>query len=93
MSEVKASGELRSMDDNSIKPNTQVGGSGDSSPSPRLGWDIGTAYDLFISLDVLLHPEDFGLRASGAAGVRSRLTTSERETLESCDFLCGTPLH
>ena len=36
---------------------------------PRLSFDFGTAYDLFISLQVLHYPEKFGLRASWAAGV------------------------
>lgn len=49
---------------------------------PRLFWDIGTAYDLFISLSVLHDPSAFGLRAAWAAGMRSRLPTEERETLE-----------
>lgn len=50
--------------------------------SPQLGWDIGTAYDMFMSLDVLHHPEEFGLRGAWAAGVRSRLPAAERETLQ-----------
>ena len=35
-------------------------------------WDIGTAYEFFISLYVLHEPEKFGVRASWAAGIRSR---------------------
>jgi hypothetical protein len=27
---------------------------------PRLVWDIGTAYDFFMSLEVLFHPDQFG---------------------------------
>ena len=49
----------------------------------RLRWEIGTGYDLFISLLVLHRPEQHGLRASWAAGVRSRLPADERETLET----------
>jgi len=49
---------------------------------PELIWDLGTAYDFFISLEVLHRPEDFGLRASWAAGVRSRVPGEERRALE-----------
>lgn len=60
----------------------------DTSKPPRLVWDIGTAYDFFLSLEVLHHPEDYGLRASWAAGVRSRLPSAERKLLEEIqDFL------
>ena len=45
-------------------------------------WDIGTAYDFFISLSVLHDPEQVGLRGSWAAGVRSRLPGPEREMLQ-----------
>lgn len=47
-----------------------------------LVWDIGTAYELFISLNVLHNPERHGLRASWAAGVRSRIPPTERKFLE-----------
>lgn len=50
--------------------------------APTLLWDLGTAYDLFISLQVLHRPGDYGLRAAWAAGMRSRLPTGEREFLE-----------
>jgi hypothetical protein len=50
--------------------------------SPHLGWDVSTGYDLFMSLEVLHNPEHFGLRGSWAAGVRSRLPATERETLQ-----------
>ena len=49
--------------------------------SPEVLWDCGTAYDLFISLYVLHHPAEFGLRASWTAGVRARLSAAARETL------------
>jgi DNA-binding transcriptional ArsR family regulator len=49
---------------------------------PRLLWDIGTAYDFFVSLKVLHEPSVFGLRAAWAAGMRSRLPAEARETLE-----------
>ena len=46
---------------------------------PRLLWDWGTAYDLFVSLDVLHDPTYFGVRGSWAAGVRARLPAAVRE--------------
>lgn len=58
---------------------------------PEISWDIGTAYDLFISLYVLHHPERFGLRAPWAAGVRSRLTSEERQTLEKAQDIVFIP--
>ncbi len=54
---------------------------------PQISWDSGTAYDLFASLHVLHHPDKFGLRGSWAAGVRSRLTTSQRSILEDAQRL------
>lgn len=45
-------------------------------------WDVGTAYELFISLGVLHEPEHHGLRASWAAGVRSRIPPTERKFFE-----------
>lgn len=59
---------------------------------PDLAWDEGSAYDLFASLSVLHQPDRFGLRASWAAGVRSRLTTPLREVLESAQFFLSVPL-
>ena len=50
--------------------------------APRISWDIGTAYDFFVSLHILHHPSDFGVRAAWAAGMRSRLPAVEREFLE-----------
>jgi DNA-binding transcriptional ArsR family regulator len=60
--------------------------------APTIIWDIGTAYDLFASLQVLHHPARFGLRASWAAGVRSRLLAPHRQVLEEAQELFGTPL-
>ena len=57
-----------------------------------ISWDMGTAYDLFISLRVLHNPNRFGLRGSWAAGVRSRLTSTERKALEEADLLFWIPL-
>ncbi len=53
-----------------------------NTQSPKLSWDMGTAYDLFMSLDVLHKPENFGLRGAWAAGVRSRLPAEAREILQ-----------
>lgn len=62
-------------------------------PTPTLHWDIGTAYDMFISLDVLHNPDNYGLRGAWAAGVRSRLPNAEREMLQRIMKVCGWPLH
>ena len=50
--------------------------------TPRLTWEIGTAYDLFTSLNVVHDPARYGLRGSWAAGVRSRLPVEQREFLQ-----------
>ena len=47
-----------------------------------LTWHQGTAYDLFASLYVLHHPQEFGLRRAWAAGVRARVGEAHRRTLE-----------
>jgi DNA-binding transcriptional ArsR family regulator len=54
------------------------------SPAKRttLIWDIGTAYELFVSLHVLHEPEFYGLRPAWAAGIRSRISLPERTFLE-----------
>lgn len=62
-------------------------------PNPRLGWDVGTAYDLFVSLKVIHFPLAYGLRASWAAGVRSRIPMELRETLELFSTVIHLPLH
>lgn len=63
--------------------------------SPRLRWDIGTAYDFFISLEILHQPAEHGLRAAWAAGMRSRLPNSEQELLKNIytNNIMGPPLH
>jgi DNA-binding transcriptional ArsR family regulator len=68
---------------------------GNKMTDPNLSWDWGTAYDFFVSLQVLHQPSTFGLRAAWAAGMRSRLPLAERETLEQFQKgkLLGTPLH
>ncbi len=60
---------------------------------PRLSWDHGTAYDFFMSLLVLHNPEDYGLRPSWAAGVRSRLPPTERKMLEDLHDDLWVPMH
>lgn len=74
---------------NSSKKNRKAGS---GNASPRISWDLGTAYDLFMSLNVLHEPDRHGLRASWAAGVRSRLSPSERRTLETAHALNFYPL-
>lgn len=59
----------------------------------RLSWDIGTAYDMLVSLKIIHYPLAYGLRASWAAGVRSRLSISQRETLELFSSVVRLPLH
>lgn len=65
----------------------------DEEAQPKLSWDWGTAYDLFISLHVLHEPNKFGLRGSWAAGVRSRVPGDEREILEDAQNLFHLPVH
>lgn len=56
--------------------------------TPAVSWDIGSAYDLFISLHVLHAPDRWEVRGSWAAGVRSRLAAEQRDFLQSiADFL------
>ncbi len=50
--------------------------------TPQLKWDIGTGFDLFVSLDVLHDPATFGLRGQWAAGVRSRLPVDSRDFMQ-----------
>lgn len=73
--------------------NIQSGQVRGSDSSPRLIWDSGTAYDFFISLSVLQEPDEYGLRASWAAGVRSRLNTDDRKILLSGQRVFGPPLY
>jgi DNA-binding transcriptional ArsR family regulator len=60
---------------------------------PALLWDEGTAYDLFVSLNVLHRPSMFGVRAAWAAGVRSRLPAAQREYLEKVETFLPVPLN
>jgi DNA-binding transcriptional ArsR family regulator len=49
---------------------------------PTLSWDVGTAYEFFVSLFVIHTPENYDLRPSWAAKIRSRIPTTERTFLE-----------
>ena len=60
---------------------------------PQVIWERGSAYDLFVSLLVIHQPDDFGLRPSWAAGVRSRLPLPHRETLEQSQKFFYIPLN
>ncbi len=62
------------------------------TPKPNITWDKGSAYDLFVSLWILHRPDEFGLRPSWAAGVRSRLPNPLRETLEESQKFINVPL-
>jgi DNA-binding transcriptional ArsR family regulator len=46
--------------------------------APTITWDSGTAYDFFVSLNVINAPAEYGLRPSWAAGIRSRLSAPSR---------------
>ncbi|MEW6093407.1 MAG: winged helix-turn-helix domain-containing protein [Chloroflexota bacterium] len=55
-------------------------------------WVSGTAGDFFLSLFVLHHAADFGVRPAWAAGVRQRVSSPNRETLERIFSFSGVPL-
>jgi DNA-binding transcriptional ArsR family regulator len=55
-------------------------------------WEFGTAYEMFISLHVFHEPDYYGIRASWAAGVRSRIPPAERKLLEEVYPLINAPL-
>jgi len=59
---------------------------------PKISWDKGSAYDLFVSLRILHQPDEFGLRPSWAAGVRSRLPIPLRDVLEKSQKFINVPL-
>lgn len=58
----------------------------------KLTWYPGTGYDFFVSLFVLHHADEFGLRPSWAAGVRSRLPVEQRDFLERAQRFLRVPL-
>jgi len=59
---------------------------------PTITWDSGTAYEFFVSLHVLLTPDHYGIRPSGAAGIRSRIPAVDRKFLEEIIHFLGMPL-
>jgi DNA-binding transcriptional ArsR family regulator len=59
---------------------------------PNIIWDKGSAYDLFVSLYIVHRPDQFGLRPSWAAGVRSRLPMPLRDVLEHAQEFMSVPL-
>lgn len=61
--------------------------------APIIEWEFGTAYELFISLHVFHAPDYYGIRASWAAGVRSRIPAAERKLLEDVYPFTGPPIH
>ena len=60
---------------------------------PQIIWDMGSAYDLFVSLSVIHQPDEYGLRPSWAAGVRSRIPLPLRETLEVSQKFLFIPMN
>jgi DNA-binding transcriptional ArsR family regulator len=64
-----------------------------ATTSPKLLWEWGTAYDMFISLEVLHTPAEFGVRGAWASSVRKRIPTEEREILELGRHLFHIPFH
>ncbi|HUH97423.1 MAG TPA: metalloregulator ArsR/SmtB family transcription factor [Anaerolineales bacterium] len=55
-------------------------------------WEVGTAYEFFVSLHVLHEPDFFDLRPSWAAKIRSRIPTTERTFLEEVYYFLNFPL-
>ncbi len=64
----------------------------DGERSAEVSWDSGTAYDFFASLSVIHSPAEYGLRASWAAGIRSRLTQQARDLFGFTVPALGMPL-
>jgi DNA-binding transcriptional ArsR family regulator len=64
-----------------------------TTTSPKLLWEWGTAYDMFISLEVLHNPSEFGVRGSWASSVRKRIPAEEHEILELGKLLFHIPFH
>ena len=57
----------------------------------RIHWDVGTAYDLFISYAVLKDPKKFGVRSSWASGMRARLQPEDRAVLDTSLVVLNSP--
>lgn len=64
-----------------------------TTTAPQLRWDWGTGYDLFASLFAVYQPSAFGIRASWAAGVRSRIPATSRDVLSDVVGFMGVPVH
>ena len=64
-----------------------------ATKSPKLLWDWGTAYDMFISLEVLHKPAKFGVRSSWASSIRKRIPAQEQKVLEQGHHLFGIPFN
>lgn len=58
----------------------------------KIAWHSGTGNDFFVSLYVINHAGEFGLRPSWAAGVRSRLPADQRDFLEQAQRFLRVPL-
>lgn len=67
----------------------------ETTTDPKITWDIGTAYDFFVSLYILHFPDDYGLRPAWASGMRQRLPSRDRELLETFheQLTVTVPLH
>ncbi len=63
-----------------------------ATQTTSLSWDVGTAYELFVSLHVLHEPERYDLRPSWAAKIRSRIPIAERTFLEDVQAFLSFPL-
>ena len=57
----------------------------------QLSWDVGTAYELFVSLHVLHEPEHYDLRPSWAAKIRARIPITERTFLQEVQPFLSFP--
>ena len=64
----------------------------EKTTAATIQWEFGMAYEMFISLHVLHEPDYYGIRASWAAGVRSRIPPTERKLLEEVYPLINVPL-
>ena len=60
--------------------------------TPTIRWEFGTAYEFFVSLYVLHHPENYGLDAAKAASILSDISAAERKFLEEIVPFIGMPL-
>ncbi len=64
----------------------------DQANRPTLIWDSGTAYEFVVSLFVIHSPEHNGVRASWAAGIRSRIPAAERKFLDDVIHFINFPI-